>query len=150
MPVPSREYDSCFLVSINEPSISQSMKIPPHIPHFFSICPLQKLYNSWILTHTQTQIKIWHLNFWKFVVGKQTPLGLSSDFITFFVCILDKFAYSQIKQDGLEFQILGTIWLLDFPDLSRLIPMHTQIKIWHLNFWKFVVGKQTRLGLSCE
>ena len=26
----------------------------------------------------------------------------------------------------------------------------TQIKIWHLNFWKFVVGKQTRLGLSCE
>ena len=36
----------------------------------------------------------------------------------------DKFAYSQIKQDGLEFQILGTIWLLDFPDLSRLIPMH--------------------------
>ena len=47
----------------------------------------------------------------------------SSDFITFFVCILHKFAYSQIIQDGLEFQILGTIWLLDFPDLSRLIPM---------------------------
>ena len=40
-----------------------------------------------------------------------------------FVCILHKFAYSQIIQDGLEFQILGTIWLLDFPDLSRLIPM---------------------------
>jgi hypothetical protein len=33
----------------------------------------------------------------------------SSDFITFFVCILHKFAYSQIIQDGLEFQILGTI-----------------------------------------
>ena len=33
----------------------------------------------------------------------------SSDFITFFVCILHIFAYSQIKQDGLEFQILGTI-----------------------------------------
>jgi hypothetical protein len=48
----------------------------------------------------------------------------SSDFITFFVCILHKFAYSQIKQDGLEFQILGTIWLLDCPDLTRLIPMH--------------------------
>jgi hypothetical protein len=45
----------------------------------------------------------------------------------FFVCILHKFAYSQIKQDGLEFQILGTIWLLDFPDLSRLIPMHPPI-----------------------
>ena len=41
----------------------------------------------------------------------------------FFVCILHKFAYSETKQDGLEFQILGTIWLLDFPDLSRLIPM---------------------------
>ena len=47
----------------------------------------------------------------------------SSDFITFFVCILHKFAYSETKQDGLEFQILGTIWLLDFTDLSRLIPM---------------------------
>jgi hypothetical protein len=47
----------------------------------------------------------------------------SSDFIMFFVCILHKFAYSETKQDGLEFQILGTIWLLDFPDLSRLIPM---------------------------
>ena len=33
----------------------------------------------------------------------------SSDFITFFVCILHKFAFSQIIQDGLEFQILGTI-----------------------------------------
>ena len=32
----------------------------------------------------------------------------SSDFITFFVCILHKFAYSETKQDGLEFQILGT------------------------------------------
>jgi hypothetical protein len=32
-------------------------------------------------------------------------------------------SYSETKQDGLEFQILGTIWLLDFPDLSRLIPM---------------------------
>jgi hypothetical protein len=41
----------------------------------------------------------------------------------FFVCILHKFAYLQIKQDGLEFQILGPSWLLDFPDLSRLIPM---------------------------
>jgi hypothetical protein len=41
----------------------------------------------------------------------------------FFVCILHKFAYSETKQDGLEFQILGTIWLLDFPDLTRLIPM---------------------------
>ena len=30
----------------------------------------------------------------------------------------DKFAYSQNKQDGLEFQILGTIWLLDFPRLD--------------------------------
>ena len=47
----------------------------------------------------------------------------SSDFITFFVCILHIFAYSQIIQDGLEFQILGTIWLLDFLYLSRLIPM---------------------------
>jgi hypothetical protein len=36
---------------------------------------------------------------------------------------MTKFAYSETKQDGLEFQILGTIWLLDFPDLSRLIPM---------------------------
>ena len=51
----------------------------------------------------------------------------SSDFITFFVCILHKFAYSETIQDGLEFQILGTILLLDFPDLSRLIPMHPPI-----------------------
>ena len=33
----------------------------------------------------------------------------SSDFITFFVCILYRFAFSQIIQDDLEFQILGTI-----------------------------------------
>jgi hypothetical protein len=32
--------------------------------------------NSLILTHTHTQINIWHLNFWKFV-GKQTRLGSS-------------------------------------------------------------------------
>jgi hypothetical protein len=50
----------------------------------------------------------------------------SSDFVTFFLCILHKFACSQIIQDGLELQILGTIcylfcisiWLLDFRDLS--------------------------------
>ena len=41
----------------------------------------------------------------------------------------DKFAYSQIKQDGLEFQILGTIWLLDFPDLTCLIPMQPPLLI---------------------
>ena len=36
--------------------------------------------------------------------------------------ILHKFAFSQIIQDGLEFQIPDTICLLDFPDLLRLIP----------------------------
>ena len=40
---------------------------------------------------------------------------------SFFVCNVHKFAFSQIIQDGLEFQVLGTIWLLDFPDLSRSI-----------------------------
>jgi hypothetical protein len=42
---------------------------------------------------------------------------------------LHKFAYSQNIQDGLEFQILDTIWLLDFPDLSRLIHTNTNKNI---------------------
>jgi hypothetical protein len=46
---------------------------------------------------------------WVFILS----VHFSSDFITFFVCVLHKFAYSQIIQDDLEFQILGTIWLLD-------------------------------------
>jgi hypothetical protein len=32
-----------------------------------------------------------------------------SEFVTFFLCILHKFAFSQIIQDGLVLQILGTI-----------------------------------------
>ena len=35
-----------------------------------------------------------------------------SEFVTFFLCILHKFAFSQIIQDGLELQILGTICYL--------------------------------------
>jgi hypothetical protein len=50
----------------------------------------------------------------KKIVGQTSHLydsnNYSSDFMTFFVCILHKFAYSQIKQDGLEVQILGTSW----------------------------------------
>ena len=36
--------------------------------------------------------------------------------------LFHKFAFSQIIQDGLEFQIPDTICQLDFPNLSRLIP----------------------------
>ena len=53
------------------------------------------------------------LGYWGFIIR----LTL----LRFIVCILHKSAYSQIKQDGLEFQILGPSWLLDFPDLSRLM-----------------------------
>jgi len=42
-------------------------------------------------------------------------------FVAFFLCILHKFAFSQIIQDGLELQIVSTIWLLDIPDLSQLV-----------------------------
>jgi hypothetical protein len=38
--------------------------------------------------------------------GEGSLFHYSFDFITFFVGILHKFAYSQIKQDGLGFQIL--------------------------------------------
>ena len=69
---------------------------------------------------------LWIIKFLEWAYRKKWGIlrvHYSSDFITFFVCILHKFAYSETKQDGLEFQILGTIWLLDFPDLSHLIPM---------------------------